>query len=213
MFCPSDKLRPIILLNQDGNPPGEPDHNIAYSHDAIFVCGECGGGFAERRRHDSFDFESVFDQNDQYALDPESIGELGKALAICPNRLARECTCAVHQSLRASWPVLPELGSGNDVIDIPRIYVMMAGDLPALQVRNGRWTAYYRNGKRKAEGELKAGKLTGNWIFWHQNGKKKAEGAYANDMRQGKWTELNEQGQVNPNQRNQQNDFEICEAL
>ncbi|HEV2351070.1 MAG TPA: hypothetical protein VG028_14610 [Terriglobia bacterium] len=187
----------MILLAREGIPPGEEGYYIVYSHDAIFLCEDCDGGFAEKRRRDSFDFEDVHDQDDHYALDAESVARLREGLTfLCPKPLAPDCACAAHTSLRASWHVLPRLGCDRDVQAIPRIEIQSIRDAPTLRTRSCNFTQCYKSGKEKARGQLKNGQLTGPWVFWHENGMKKAEGGYRSDLRQGMWTEWSERGVV-----------------
>ena len=105
--CRSTKLRPLIVLAKDGFPPGDSQHVITYSHDAIFGCDVCHHGYVELRRHDCFDFEEVFDQDQVCALDGDSIAKVADCLPRCPNPLLETCDCKVHQSLRSSWSWLP----------------------------------------------------------------------------------------------------------
>jgi hypothetical protein len=53
LACPSARLRPLILLARD-NPA-----SFVYNHDAIFYCDDCHSGYADKRWHDSFDWEEV----------------------------------------------------------------------------------------------------------------------------------------------------------
>jgi hypothetical protein len=211
MACRSSRLRPLILLAREGKPPGSPDHNIVYSHDAMFACEDCHCGYAEVRRHDCFDFEEVFDQDEHHALDADGVARLRECLAHCPAPLSEQCTCDIHQSLRKSWsslprglwdqynpdfprPLLQMADPDQDRWFIPRISVEVSGNLPKLRLYNGRWSAHYKNGNLKAKGELENGRMNGEWTFWYPNGQKKAEGKYARDQREGKWTEWNEAG-------------------
>ena len=213
MACPSSRLRPLILLAREGKPPGDPDHNIVYSHDAIFGCEDCHCGYAEVRRHDCFDFEEVFDQDEHHPLDADSIARLLQSLPGCPAPFSEHCTCKVHQSLRSSWSSLPSKLWANYNPDfprpllqmadpdqekwvIPRISIELARGSPKLEPRRGHWSTHYKNGNPKAEGEFVKGRMNGQWTFWHPNGQKKAAGRYALDQREGKWTEWNERGEI-----------------
>jgi hypothetical protein len=60
--CGSANLRPLVVLKNEGFPPGDARHNIGYLHDAIFDCDDCHHGYAEICRHDCFDSEEVWDQ-------------------------------------------------------------------------------------------------------------------------------------------------------
>lgn len=213
MACHSPRLLPLMLLAREGKPPGHPDHNFVYSHDAIFGCEECPCGYAEMRRHDCFDFEEVFDQDEHHPLDAGSIARLRECLPHCPAPLSEQCTCDVHRSLRASWasvplklwnqyipdfprPLLQMADPDQEKWCIPRISVELSRGLPKLEPRNGHWSTPYQNGNLKAEGEFVKGQMNGEWTFWHPNGQKKAAGEYAWDQREGKWTEWDERGEI-----------------
>jgi hypothetical protein len=207
--CRSAKLRPLIVLAKEGFPPGDSRHVFGYSHDAIFGCDDCHHGYAEIRRHDCFDFEEVYDQDQVCALDGESIARLTECLPRCPEPTSEKCACKVHQSLRSSWSSLPTEDTGDfpavllhladadqDRLVIPRVCVEVAGDAPRLARKNGKWLAYDAKGNIKAEGDFSAGQLTGRWTYWYENGQKKAEGEYVRDLREGKWVEWNDRGEV-----------------
>jgi len=125
LLCQSPRLRPLILLAREGIPPGEPGHNIVYSHDAIFGCDDCHAGYTEVRRHDCFDFEEIYDQDDHHPLDAESIGQLLGCLPNCPTPLSEKCDCKVHQSLRSTWHSLPN-NWDNVKSELPRPILRMA---------------------------------------------------------------------------------------
>lgn len=103
--CEAPGIRPSIVLSQEGIAPGKPDHQITYGHVVICCCARCGSGFVEVRKHDCFDFEEVFDQNEWFAFDALSGRQLAAALAGCPAPIDVACTCPVHRSLRET--VLP----------------------------------------------------------------------------------------------------------
>jgi len=87
LLCPSPRLRPLILLARD-NPV-----SYVYSHDAIFACDDCQGGYAEKRRRDSFDWEEVHDQDEHHPLDAASIAQLRQCLTGCPSPTSELCQC------------------------------------------------------------------------------------------------------------------------
>jgi hypothetical protein len=105
--CKAAALRPLVVLALEGYPPADSRHNIVYAHDAIFVCGRCGAGYAEQRRHDCFDFEDVWNQDEVCPIAAEDIARLHECLASCPDPVQQTCSCAVHESLRASWSAVP----------------------------------------------------------------------------------------------------------
>jgi hypothetical protein len=120
LLCPSQQLRPLVLLARE-NPA-----SFVYNHDAIFGCDLCHGGYAEVRRHDSFDWDEVHDQDEHHPLDAESIALLRQGLLGCPHPLSETCNCPAHESLRASWAALPSQGWEQYNQDIPRPLIKMA---------------------------------------------------------------------------------------
>jgi hypothetical protein len=211
--CQSPKLRPLIVLAKEGFPPGDSRHVFSYSHDAYFGCDDCPHGYVEIRRHDCFDFEDVYDQDQVCALDGNSIARLKECLPRCPEPLSETCKCKVHESLRKSWGHLPnqvwdrytgELPSvilqiadpDHERVVISGVWVGVMNDLPRIMAKDGKWPVYDAKGKLKAEGGFSRGQLTGHWTFWHANGQKKSEGEYHKDLREGKWVEWNERGEV-----------------
>ncbi len=211
--CASANLRPLIVLMKEGFPPGDPRHNIGYWHDAIFGCGDCQHGYAEIRRHDCFDFEEVWDQDQVCALDGGSISRLMECLPGCPQSTLETCACKVHQSLRSSWSSLPMQVWNRHTGELPSVILQIADpdqerlvisgvcvevvdDLPRLAPKNGKWPAFDATGIIKAEGNFRQGQMTGRWTYWRQNGQKKSEGEYVEDLREGKWVEWNEHGKV-----------------
>jgi len=211
--CNSAKLRPLIVLAKEGFPPGDSRHVFSYSHDAIFGCDDCRHGYAERRRHDCFDFEELYDQDQVCALDGKSTARLTECLPQCPQPTSETCDCKVHQSLRKSWGFLPyqvwerytgELPSvilqiadaDQERLIISGVWVGVMDDLPRLMAKNGKWPVYDAKGKMRGEGEFSGGQMTGRWTYWHPNGQKKSEGEYEKDLREGKWVEWNDRGEV-----------------
>jgi hypothetical protein len=105
--CRSDALALLIRVDQQGIPPGEDGHDIAYSHTVVFACAHCRGSEIEVHAHDCFDHEDVFDQYDWYLLDPSDTWKLLALLERCPARLSADCGCAVHVAFRTSCQSLP----------------------------------------------------------------------------------------------------------
>jgi len=53
--------------------------------------------------------------------------------------------------------------------------------------RNGKWTAWYKNGKVWSEGFFKNGLSEGVRIVYYDNGNKYMVGSYSKDQKVGKW--------------------------
>ena len=54
-------------------------------------------------------------------------------------------------------------------------------------LRNGKWTAWHKNGKVWSEGFFKDGLSEGIRTVYHENGNKDMVGRYARDQKVGKW--------------------------
>ena len=209
LACPSQRLRPLILLARNDSA------SFVYNHDAIFACDDCHSGYADKRRHDSFDWEEVWDQDEHHPLDADSIAQLRQCLVDCPHPLSEGCACKVHESLRAGWAALPAQIWSQSGVDfppallrmadsdqerwiVPRVCVELIDGAPRLLPREGEWLLCYEDGNPKAQGHFKTGRMHGKWTYWYASGVKKAEGKYASDRRAGKWTQWNEKGEVIP---------------
>jgi len=66
----------------------------------------------------------------------------------------------------------------------------------AQEVPEGPFTWWYSNGQKAITGEYTAGKQTGNWTWWHENGQKKLGGTFEQGVPVNKWTWWNENGRV-----------------
>lgn len=195
LSCKSSRLQGLIFIKKEGEPPGHPKHNIVYSHLVVLRCLDCGRGQVDRRKHDCFDFEEVWDQDEQYALSSYETAKLEANIASCPQPLSPFCSCAVHESLNANCPA-PTTFWNPGLEDVPRMCVRIEGDFPKLALRSAKVSTSYPGGAVKAEGEVLHGWLSGHWTLWHPSGRKKAEGDFLNDRRTGLWTEWDENGKV-----------------
>jgi hypothetical protein len=90
--CKSEKLKVVSVIDQDGVPPGEPEHNIGYNQIMLARCQSCGSGLVERLDHDCFDHDSVFDQYEWYIL---SKSDLKNCLKLF-KRVLIPCPRSVH---------------------------------------------------------------------------------------------------------------------
>lgn len=54
--------------------------------------------------------------------------------------------------------------------------------------KDGLWTEWYDNGKKRSEGTWKDGKQDGLWTEWWDNGKKESEGTWKDGRYDGLWT-------------------------
>ena len=105
--CGAPGMDALILLDQQGIPPGEDGHVITYSHLAAAVCPVCGHGQVESLDHDCFDYEDVWDWYEWYVLSPADTSQLRALVAACPHPLVAGCDCPVHSALRDTCRSLP----------------------------------------------------------------------------------------------------------
>jgi len=125
---------------------------------------------------------------------------------------------------RAAYYRLINYRSGKPVGEVRDYYVTgeiqwvgaLLSDSPDV-TGDGLSTYYYKNGKKRAEGKFKNGKMNGfwkewdedgsrsegeyfdgkeegSWTFWHNNGSKSREGRFQNGKRNGFWKEWYEYG-------------------
>ena len=62
-------------------------------------------------------------------------------------------------------------------------------------VEEGNWVYFHRNGKKRAQGEMRAGERHGVWRFWHNSGKKQAKGEYISGRKSEAWMCWDDTGQ------------------
>jgi len=135
--CGCRDMRSLILLERVGVPPGEKGHDIGYSHLAVFACPACSGGQVEKRDHDCFDFEEVWDQYEWCVLDPPGMRQLADAVRACRRPLDPECRCAVHEALRASCRALPSSYWSSSLeadSHVHRVSVVVEGGRPVVRL-------------------------------------------------------------------------------
>jgi hypothetical protein len=63
-------------------------------------------------------------------------------------------------------------------------------------VETGKWTFWYKTGRKRSEGRFKAGQRTGPWIRNHKNGQRSLAGSYEGGLRNGQWRRWHESGQL-----------------
>ena len=62
-------------------------------------------------------------------------------------------------------------------------------------VQVGPWTYWYRNGRKRAEGNFTGGKRTGDWTYWYDNGIRSRRGAYnERGEEEGRWDDWHKDG-------------------
>lgn len=106
-WCQAGTVAPLLVVEEQGVPPGQPAHAITYARVQIERCAACGGGQIEWLDHDCFDYEDIWDQYEWYVLDPPGMAALAAWAAGCPAPLVSGCACPAHAALRAACRALP----------------------------------------------------------------------------------------------------------
>ena len=136
--CGAVSIRPAMALLREGEPPGEPGHNLVYNHSVVVLCDTCGSGFIEVMNHDCFNFDDVFTQSEWFTFDRASADILRSALSTCAQPLEASCECPLHRSLRATplyvrpWVLGVEFSS-----HIRPIRIVLKDGLPSLVTPEG----------------------------------------------------------------------------
>ncbi len=63
-------------------------------------------------------------------------------------------------------------------------------------LETGKWTFWYKSGRKRSEGRFTSGQRTGKWIRNHKNGQRSLEGRYEGGLRNGRWRRWHESGQL-----------------
>jgi len=58
------------------------------------------------------------------------------------------------------------------------LFVSLSVIFIAIHGKTEKKIEYYKNGKQKAEGELKDGKKQGIWVGWYESGERRYEGEF-----------------------------------
>ncbi len=62
--------------------------------------------------------------------------------------------------------------------------------------KEGKWTWWYRNGKRRSVGAYEGDQRTGAWTIWYDNGQKNEAGRFAKDVPEGQWSTWHDNGKL-----------------
>jgi hypothetical protein len=179
LACGSPRLKLLFLLEADDPPAAFAGRQVA-----IVRCLDCGSGQVDRKQHDSFDWDSVHDQSEQYLMVSRDAQKLEASAAICPAPLAAECDCPAHRSLRASCPAF-ETCWYEELAGTPRVRVRSTRGVPKLSPFSGYVRLRSREGRVVAEGEVRDGRREGRWTLWRPDGGARAEGDFRRDRKQG----------------------------
>jgi antitoxin component YwqK of YwqJK toxin-antitoxin module len=60
--------------------------------------------------------------------------------------------------------------------------------------REGRWTTWFDNGKKRSEGGYLDGEMHGPFTLWYESGSKREDGQYVRGRAHGRWVKWDEQG-------------------
>ena len=64
-------------------------------------------------------------------------------------------------------------------------------------IKHGKWTYWYENGEKWAEGEYNNDSTNGKWTYWYPQKKfKEKEGNFINGKKDGKWIEYHPNGNI-----------------
>ena len=99
----------------------------------------------------------------------------GKIFEVPANKLSKEDNEFIGSLAK------PEGVTKKDLENREGIDYLKGSDTPYT----GKVFALYENGKKKQEGNLKDGKMTGLWVGWHENGKKAVEGKFKDGTQNG----------------------------
>jgi len=91
---------------------------------------------------------------------------------------------------RAIWAqaMNPNQNSAPVLHDASRRAVHQAGK------RQGRWTTWFENGKKRSEGGYLDGEMHGPFTLWYESGRKREEGQYVRGRAHGRWIKWDEAG-------------------
>src|SRR5438876_1637786 len=105
--CGSPDHEELVVIDEEGHPPGHAEHQIGYRKIAASVCKRCGFVEIERLDHDCFDFEEVFDQYQWYRLEGDDAAAFREYVQGCRRPKEAKCDCAIHKRLRDQCDSLP----------------------------------------------------------------------------------------------------------
>lgn len=117
------------------------------------------------------------------------------------------CTKKQHIVTESTWPdgspkrVCVYLGSGEgrellkETTCYPNRQTEMEGSYKD-NLREGRWTVWYKNGNKWSEGSFKKGLNDGQRTTWYENGKIRYEAWYREGTKIGKWRFFDEKGNL-----------------
>jgi hypothetical protein len=93
-----------MWIRKEGEPPGEPGHNILYTVHTVAACPVCRQGQMEEYTHDCWSppGEEDWDMYWWYLFDQKEIAFLRSLLVTCPSPLNPACDCRLHEDLRTS---------------------------------------------------------------------------------------------------------------
>ena len=191
--CGTGRLLRAMFIYKEGEPPGHPNHQVVYNDLQLHECEQCARGVLIRMKHDSFDWEAAWDNEDRYWIDARSMKELNGWLAACARPQDPECNCKLHEAMRKSLLNLPELGANGDFGLIPRLRYDSKEDC-RLVLGDGSEQVEYSDGRMRVRASLIGGLLCGHGWRYYENGTLAEEGEFSLDKRTGNWVEYNDSG-------------------
>lgn len=79
---------------------------------------------------------------------------------------------------------------------LPLATLLIAGCAASADPISDVQTVRWENGRKRAEGQLIAGRHEGRWTYWYQYGQKREEGSYRAGRKTGTWTRWHRNDQV-----------------
>lgn len=111
--------RLLVALNRRGTPHGSApaevvedlaaaEHNFVFDYTVVYACDACGHGDLRSFSHDCFQppWEEEWDMEWSADIAPDDMAHLHAGLTSCPAPASFACSCAAHERLRESKPML-----------------------------------------------------------------------------------------------------------
>jgi hypothetical protein len=104
LVCDGKELEELLRLKERGIPHGAPGHEVVHDVTTLLVCQRCQHAILQVYSHDCWAYEGDEDWEMYwwYVLEPEGLAYLRTWLPSCPQPLDPNCSCALHEGLRAA---------------------------------------------------------------------------------------------------------------
>lgn len=103
-LCGIRGLIQVMWIKLKGTPHGSSDHNVIYSSKILLSCPQCKRGWLQSYSHDCWAYyeDEPWDMYWWFMLEQEDMQRIGTMLEGCPTPLDAQCSCKLHQALRAA---------------------------------------------------------------------------------------------------------------